>query len=150
MLSMTQDLFSFFIPDPVPPAGIPNSSDPLKGVWSPFTALSWWLSVHPHCFFKVDLQQTAVLLWHCVPFSHSPVPGQPVGLPGGNTVLHPRAPGYGFIVTALGPWGGVGGNITPSVPWDAQQIKGPSVEATWKVLQTRLERREVWYGDGLG
>lgn len=31
MLSMTQDLFSFFIPDPVPPAGIPNSSDPLKG-----------------------------------------------------------------------------------------------------------------------
>lgn len=82
MLSMTQDLFSFFIPDPVPPAGIPNSSDPLKGVWSPFTALSWWLSVHPHCFFKVDLQQTAVLLWHCVPFSHGPVPGQPVGLPG--------------------------------------------------------------------
>lgn len=47
MLSMTQDLFSFLIPDPVPRAGIPNSSDPLKGVWAPFTALSWWLSVPP-------------------------------------------------------------------------------------------------------
>lgn len=76
MLSMTQNLFSFFIPNPVPRAGIPNSSDPLKRAWSPLTALSWGLSIHPHGFFKVDLQQTAVLLWHCVPFSHSPIPGQ--------------------------------------------------------------------------
>lgn len=53
------------------------------------------------------LCQTAVLLWHCVPFSHDPVSGQLVRLPGLSTVLHARVlvMVYSNSFGAVG-WGG--------------------------------------------
>lgn len=126
-------------------AGIPNSSDPPRRVWCPLPALL--VALHaPHGFFKVDLQQTAVLLGHCVPFSHSPVTGQLVG---------PAPPGMKHCPTHQSPWLWVYSNSFGAVGWeghnpfcalgcpaDTRSICGSRVKGTAET--TRAEASVLW------
>lgn len=79
MLSMTQDSFSFFHPDPVPML-VPQLIVPPHKT-GPSHSLS--LGGSPPFPFLSDgpSADSAVFLWHYVPFcSHSPDPGRLVGL----------------------------------------------------------------------
>lgn len=121
MLSMTRNLFSFFIPDPVPRAGIPNSSDPPKRVWPPLTALSWGLSIHPMVSLRWIFSRLQSSYGTVCP-SHTAQSLGNCGPPGMKHCPPRQSPWLWFYSHSFGAVGWVGGNITPSVPWDAQQV----------------------------